>query len=164
MQQTLAVLAGFAAVAVASPVEKRDNIKFTVPQVATGNTNVAAPPIALSRAIKKFGGTPPTQVEAAAAAAQQSGTVTATSYNGDSEYLCPVSVGGTTLNLDFDTGSSDLWVFSTLQASSQQQGHAVYNVNHGKKLTGETWDISYGDGSGASGVGMASCSRCVFQL
>lgn len=26
----------------------------------------------------------------------------------DSEYLCPVTVGGQTLNLDFDTGSSDL--------------------------------------------------------
>jgi aspergillopepsin I len=26
----------------------------------------------------------------------------------DSEYLCPVTVGSQTLNLDFDTGSSDL--------------------------------------------------------
>ena len=26
----------------------------------------------------------------------------------DSEYLCPVTIGGQTLNLDFDTGSSDL--------------------------------------------------------
>jgi hypothetical protein len=26
----------------------------------------------------------------------------------DSEYLCPVTVGGQMLNLDFDTGSSDL--------------------------------------------------------
>jgi hypothetical protein len=155
MQQTLAALAAIAAVAVASPVEPRasvPNVKFSVPQVSTGNTKVAAPPLALSKAIKKYGGTPPTVVEKAAAAAQQSGTVTANSYNGDSEYLCPVSVGGTTLNLDFDTGSSDLWVFSTLQASSQRSGHAVYNTASGRKLAGETWQISYGDGSGASGL------------
>ncbi|KAG2171163.1 hypothetical protein JADG_010902 [Aureobasidium aubasidani] len=150
-EQTLAALAAVAAVAVASPIEPRANIKFSVPQVSTGNTKVAAPPLALSKAIHKYNGTPPTVVQAAAAAAQQSGSVTANSYNGDSEYLCPVSVGGTTLNLDFDTGSSDLWVFSTLQASSQRTGHAVYNTATGRKLTGESWRISYGDGSGASG-------------
>ncbi|KAG9953633.1 aspartyl protease, partial [Aureobasidium melanogenum] len=155
MQQTLAAIAAIAAVAVASPVEPRasvGNVKFSVPQVATGNTKVAAPAIALAKAIHKTGGTPPSVVQQAAAAAQQSGTVTANSYNGDSEYLCPVSVGGTTLNLDFDTGSADLWVFSTLQSTSQRSGHAVYNTAHGRRLSGETWDISYGDGSGASGV------------
>lgn len=152
MQDTLAVLAAFAAVAVASPLEARANIKFSVPQVATGNTNVTAPPLALLKAINKYNGTPPTTVQKAAAAAQQSGSVVASSYNGDSEYLCPVTVGGTVLNLDFDTGSSDLWVFSTLQASTQQRGHAVYNTASGKRLSGETWKISYGDGSGAAGV------------
>ncbi|KAI5201506.1 aspartic protease pepB [Aureobasidium subglaciale] len=154
MQQTLAALAAIAAVAVASPVEPRvsvPNVKFSVPQIANGNTKVAAPAIAVAKAISKYGGTPPTNVQRAAAAAQQSGSVTANSYGGDVEYLCPVSVGGTTMNLDFDTGSSDLWVFSTLQASSQRQGHAVYNTASGRKLNGESWSISYGDGSGASG-------------
>jgi aspergillopepsin I len=38
-------------------------------------------------------------------------------------------------------------------ASSDQAGHAVYNPStSGKRLAGETWSISYGDGSGASGV------------
>lgn len=54
--------------------------------------------------------------------------------------------------LDFDTGSSDLWVFSNLLPSSEQSGHAIYKTSSGTKETGETWDISYGDGSGASGV------------
>lgn len=54
--------------------------------------------------------------------------------------------------LDFDTGSSDLWVFSTLQASSQRTGHTAYNPSTGAVETGETWKISYGDGSGASGT------------
>lgn len=56
------------------------------------------------------------------------------------------------MNLDFDTGSADLWVFSTLTPSSESAGHTKYNPKTGKKLSGETWSISYGDGSGASGV------------
>lgn len=47
----------------------------------------------------------------AAAVADSSGSATATpSDSYDSEYLVPVSVGGQTLNLDFDTGSADLYV------------------------------------------------------
>lgn len=42
------------------------------------------------------------------AAAANDGTVTTTPEQYDSEYLTPVSIGGETLNLDFDTGSSDL--------------------------------------------------------
>ena len=34
--------------------------------------------------------------------------VAATPEAYDSRYLCPVTIGGQTLNLDFDTGSSDL--------------------------------------------------------
>jgi hypothetical protein len=36
------------------------------------------------------------------------GSVVATPEDYDSEYLCPVSIDGQTLNLDFDSGSSDL--------------------------------------------------------
>lgn len=81
MQQSVAYLAAFAALGMASPVEKRANIKFTVPQVSTGNTKVAAPPVAMLKAISKYNGTAPTVVSNAAAAASQSGTVTASSYD-----------------------------------------------------------------------------------
>ena len=41
-------------------------------------------------------------------AAVTPGQVTATPEAYDQEYLCPVTVGGQLLNLDFDTGSADL--------------------------------------------------------
>lgn len=44
------------------------------------------------------------------------------------------------------------WVYSALQPSSQRSGHAVYPAPSTKKISGETWSISYGDGSGASGT------------
>lgn len=45
---------------------------------------------------------------AAAAPNNQSGTVAANPSNNAALFLSPVDVGGQTLNLDFDTGSSDL--------------------------------------------------------
>lgn len=63
------------------------------------------------------------------------------------------------VNLDFDTGSADLWVWSTeLPAQTQTQGkaagHNIFNPSKSstfKKQSGSTWNISYGDGSSASG-------------
>ncbi|GAM91036.1 hypothetical protein ANO11243_090830 [Dothideomycetidae sp. 11243] len=82
----------------------------------------------------------------------KSAAVPANPETNDQAYLCPVNVGGTTLNLDFDTGSSDLWVYSTLQASSQTSGHNVYSPSRSSQLlNGYSWAITYADGSGASG-------------
>ncbi|PTB36214.1 uncharacterized protein TrAFT101_000180 [Trichoderma asperellum] len=86
----------------------------------------------------------------------ETGEVGAEDQQNDSEYLCEVTIGtpGQTLLLDFDTGSSDLWVFSTELSSTIQKGHTVFNPKNSstfKALTGQKWQISYGDGSSASG-------------
>jgi len=67
-------------------------------------------PLAMMKTYEKYavvGAQAPTEVVDAAAAAQ-SGEVTATPEQYDQSYLCPVTVGASTLNLDFDTGSADL--------------------------------------------------------
>ena len=134
-----------------SPVEKRKEA-FSVHQTIA-KPFIKSGPAAVAAVYKKYGGTAPKDVLAAAAA--NDGTVTTTPEQYDSEYLTPVTIGGQTLNLDFDTGSSDLWVFSSRLPAASQSGHSVYNPSNSataKLLSGYTWSISYGDGSGASGI------------
>ncbi|OAA73044.1 Peptidase A1 [Akanthomyces lecanii RCEF 1005] len=87
---------------------------------------------------------------------KQTGEVTAEDQQNDSEYLCEVSIGTPPQKvlLDFDTGSSDLWIFSTELDQATQKGHTVFDPSKSstfKKLPDQTWQISYGDGSSASG-------------
>lgn len=75
----------------------------------------------------------------------------------DDAYTTPVSIGtpAQVLNLDFDTGSSDLWVFSSLTAKADIDGQNSYDPDDSSTselLSGATWSISYGDGSSSSGV------------
>ena len=73
----------------------------------------------------------------------------------DMKYLISVTIGGQNMNVQADTGSSDLWVFSTHLFRAEQKGHKIYDPclsNTSKTLAGETWTSIYGDGSqGASG-------------
>ncbi|KAK0119655.1 hypothetical protein ONS95_011092 [Cadophora gregata] len=88
-------------------------------------------------------------------AGKATGIVTATPEQGDVEYLSPVTIGGQTINMDFDSGSSDLWVFSTGLNAAAQAGHTNYDATKSttsKALAGASWSISYGDGSGAKGT------------
>lgn len=82
------------------------------------------------------------------------GLVTATPEPNDVEYLSPVQIGGQTLNLDFDSGSSDLWVFNTQLSRAAIAGHTAYDPTKSptfKMIQGASFSISYGDGSGAAG-------------
>jgi len=92
--------------------------------------------------------------------AAETGEVTAEDQQNDSEYLCEVSIGTPAQNflLDFDTGSADLWIWSTELPSSiksQASGHTLFDPSKSstfKNTSGSTWKISYGDGSSASGT------------
>lgn len=93
--------------------------------------------------------------QAGAPQASGVGIVTATPVApNDLEYIAPVTIGGQLIDMNFDTGSSDLWVFNTQLSSQSGQGHTLYDPTKSpdfKLLQGATFDISYGDGSGASG-------------
>ncbi|KAF9819477.1 hypothetical protein IEO21_02085 [Rhodonia placenta] len=77
--------------------------------------------------------------------------------SGSLEYVVPVSIGTppVTLHLDFDTGSSDLWVWSSELAGASQyrEQHRLYHPHRSATAskTDGTWKISYGDGSSAYG-------------
>ncbi|KAJ5623269.1 Penicillopepsin-1 [Penicillium lividum] len=144
VNKIIPALAGLASIASAVPTSG----KYSVKQVARPATKTTSFAAQYARALSKFGATVPSHVQAAVV----SGVATNTPSTDDEEYLTPVSVGGTTLQLDFDTGSSDLWVFSKELPSADQSGHALYTPSSSAKLlSGYTWDISYGDGSSASG-------------
>ncbi|KAJ5544740.1 hypothetical protein N7535_006874 [Penicillium sp. DV-2018c] len=90
----------------------------------------------------------------------QVGQVGADDVQNDSMYLAQIGIGtpAQKLNLDFDTGSADLWVWSTELSSETLAGnrtHAVFDPSKSstyREKEGSTWRISYGDGSSASGV------------
>jgi hypothetical protein len=89
--------------AAASPLEKRGS--FSVTQVPNPKF-VANGPAAYASAFQKHNKPMPHDL---AVAIGNDGSVTATPEDQyDREYLCPVSIDGQTLNLQFDTGSSDL--------------------------------------------------------
>jgi len=91
---------------------------------------------------------------AAANLTDEEGTVTATPETGDSEFLAPISIGGQTMNMDFDSGSSDLWVFNTQLSTQSQAGHTNFDPTKSSTfalMQGASFSISYGDGSGAAG-------------
>ncbi|KAF9507356.1 hypothetical protein BS47DRAFT_1422053 [Hydnum rufescens UP504] len=78
--------------------------------------------------------------------------LTAEDVQNDLEYVVPVTIGTPpqVVNLDFDTGSADLWRTS----AANLKGHGIYNPGRSstaKLAPGLNWKISYGDGSGASG-------------
>ncbi|KUI58426.1 Endothiapepsin [Cytospora mali] len=123
------------------------------------------PAMALAKVYTKYGKEMPTRLRTivdrhrASVAAKRStseGSVTNTPEEYDTEYLANIQIGtpAQTLPMDFDTGSSDLWVFSGETAASSVNGQTLYypsKSSTAQKKSGYTWQISYGDGSSSSG-------------
>lgn len=83
------------------------------------------------------------------------GFAIATPTANDVEYLCPVNIGGQIVNLDFDTGSSDLWVFNSQLPSNQTDGRTVFDHTQSDTfafMQDASFRILYGDGSSAEGT------------
>ena len=93
----------------ASPVELNKRKTFSVSQVERKKF-VRNGPASVAKTFRKYGKKVPAFIKAAAAVGPN-GTVPATPADEyDSQYLSPVDAGGTVVNLDFDTGSADLYV------------------------------------------------------
>ena len=106
---TSAALVASASLSLAAPANVHRRSTFEVKQIAHGTVFKNGPMNMLSTYNKyaKVGAKAPSEVVIAAAAAQ-TGEVSADPQQYDQAYLCAVSVGQQTLMLDFDTGSADL--------------------------------------------------------
>lgn len=105
--------------------------RVSLKQVRNPNYNFIGP-LSVKKTYLKYGKPVPDWLEAAVAnftsgldldfGKRTTGSATTTPIDDlDDAYVTPVSIGtpAQTLNLDFDTGSSDLWVFSSELPSSQ---------------------------------------------
>ncbi|KKY30766.1 putative secreted aspartic proteinase precursor [Diaporthe ampelina] len=126
------------------------------------------PAVALAKVYSKYGKEMPTRLKtivrnhragvgmASTKRSTTEGSVSAVPEQYDTEYLADIQIGTPpqTLPMDFDTGSSDLWVFSSETTSSDVSGQAIYTPGESStasKMDGSSWKISYGDGSSSSG-------------
>lgn len=144
--QAATALAALSTIAAALPSNNQSWKKhFSIQQSSTGRKIPVSGAAAYKKALAKYGAEVPSNVITAVNAAQ-SGTVPANPTQYDSQYLSPVSVGGQTLMLDFDTGSADLWCFSTELPSGQSSGQALYDPTKSadaQKKTGYSWQSRF---------------------
>ncbi|GAW19695.1 hypothetical protein ANO14919_091840 [Xylariales sp. No.14919] len=161
----VALTAALAGLAAANPIKSKVGTKngsFTVNQVSNAAFKPHGP-FQLAKAYNKYGAAMPeglaktvAKYNAAKKAKRDSGSAKTTPEQYDIQYLTPVEIGtpAQTLNLDFDSGSSDLWVFSTDTPSSSVNGQTQYDPSSSsssEEVSGASWSISYGDGSSSSG-------------
>ena len=80
------------------------------------------------------------------------GSVITSPSDTGAQFLTPITVGNSTLNVDFDTGSGVFWVFSTGLPSNETIGHQIYDPSFSGKSMVNGFDVSYNDESRAIGV------------
>lgn len=148
-------------------VKSRGGQTLSVP-VKRNTVSKKHPAVALAKVYAKYGREMPTRLKtivrnhragvgmASTKRSTTEGSVSTSPEQYDTEYLASIQIGtpAQTLPMDFDTGSSDLWVFSSDTPSSSISGQAIYSPGKSStasKMDGSTWKISYGDGSSSSG-------------
>ncbi|KAJ2977262.1 hypothetical protein NUW58_g7866 [Xylaria curta] len=136
---------------------------FSVSQVANPNFKPHGL-VEIAKSLTKYGVSLPeglarivADASVARLAERGTGSVKANPLAWDRGYLTPVQIGTPpqTLELDIDSGSSDLWVFSDLTPKEQRQGGVLYNSTKSataKKIDGAAWNITYGDQSSCHGI------------
>jgi hypothetical protein len=70
-------------------------------------------------------------------------------------YLSSVTIGDQEVTLQFDTGSSDLWVYSPYVHDKTLTERSLFDPNISptwRRLDGFSWNITYEDSSSASGI------------
>lgn len=116
--QIVLAAAAFGSLAVATPLRQRGAKTFSFNQVSNGMV-VKSGANSLASVYRKYNKEVPQELAAAAAANNGEGINTPAAN--DEEYLTPVVIGGQTLKLDFDTGSSDLYVFHIFESHDELQ-------------------------------------------
>ncbi|KAF9973082.1 hypothetical protein BGZ73_003724 [Actinomortierella ambigua] len=85
-----------------------------------------------------------------------SGSVPVTNHARDLEYYGTINVGtpGQAITVNFDTGSSDIWFPSTECTLAVCKQHTQFDPKRSSTFKGDgrPWEITYGDGSSASGI------------
>ncbi|KAK4225792.1 aspartic peptidase domain-containing protein [Podospora fimiseda] len=107
-------------------------------------------------ALKKWGKNIPDELSQFTSSKGQTGDLDATSVRNDREYLSRVGFGTPFqyLNVDLDTGSADVWVYSSetaLDLSGNRPIWVIENSTSAKRIKGAVWSITYGDSSSAWG-------------
>lgn len=167
--QAFLFVAFFFSLILASPVSQRKKRSFKVPVIPNPNYKPHGPR-AYKRALNKFGfgditfkpdGEVATRLKAASNMSTvvgegvQDGSVKTEPTQNDAQFLSPVKIGGQTLIMNFDSGSSDTWVFNTNLPAASQRGHTIYDPTKSttfqNALSQSSFNVSYGDGSTCSG-------------
>jgi hypothetical protein len=165
--QTLLFVAVFVSLVLATPVSLKKR-SFKIPNIPNPNYRPNGPR-AYKRALLKFGfnditfkpeGTIAARLRAASNSSNpisgtQDGSAPTAPTENDAQFLSPVTIGGQELIMNFDSGSSDTWVFNTNLPASAQRGHTVYDPTKSatfeNALADSSFNVTYGDGSSCSG-------------